>query len=285
MKKILLTLTLVAVTAMANAQFVVSAQLGGMFANGNTNEQILTIDTLGLPQSNITDTPFAKELVTTGGVKFGYQFGKLQVGLCASFSWFHSKDTLTPATYCDRNTNPDNIHMTNPNLPYENFDGWFTEQHTNFTIAPYLHYEIIQLGDVAFFAELTGYFSKSNNPKRQDYMDWYYREMHNTVDTTYTIQHYATAIGAKITPGLSWQLSPHCYVDLYLDVLAFTFEKTYEQEITIVDDYDLIAVPHVLSRRTVVTTETNGSNMGFNVAGSPMLSSRNWVRMGINYTF
>ena len=68
-------------------------------------------------------------------------------------------------------------------------------------------------------------------------------------------------------------------------MLAFTFEKTYEQEITIVDDYDLIAVPHVLSRRTVVTTETNGSNMGFNVAGSPMLSSRNWVRMGINYTF
>ena len=163
--------------------------------------------------------------------------------------------------------------------------GWYKQYRTSYTIAPYIRYELIQLGDLTFFAELNGYYTKVNNARHHDFLDWYYREMHNTIDTSFVIPESSVSMGAKITPGLSWQLSPHCNIDLYLDVLAFTFDYTVLSKRTVIDEYDYTTLPRVLARRTTIDATTTSTEMGFAVTGSPLVNNRNWIRVGFNYTF
>ena len=285
MRKFLIAFTFLALATAANAQFVVSAQLGGNFATGNMSSQLQYVDSIG-PHSEITDTPFANQLSTTGGIKFGYQFGSLQVGLCASFSWSHTHADQSGSQYYL--ANPANPYITSAEtFDMENYIGWYTQHASALTIAPYARYEFIQLGDVAFFAELNGYFCKSFKPVKHDYLDWTWFDLHNTIDTTYNIDLSSVSLGAKVTPGLSWQLTPHCGIDLYLDVLALCFDYTTITEITVVDEFDYTASPRVLARRTTTTTVSSSTALGFGPSGSHQLSGndRNWVRVGFNYTF
>ena len=87
------------------------------------------------------------------------------------------------------------------------------------------------------------------------------------------------------TPGMSWQLSKHCSLDLYLDILAIAYDNTKTTDIVVDDLYDETASPRILARRTTTTTVTTTNEMGFNVKGSPLLNNKNWVRVGFNYTF
>jgi hypothetical protein len=293
MKKIFLTIALIAFAATASAQFVVSAQLGGSYAFGSstpdatfTGMSTLTGNdtTYAVPTDTLThDNP----LYVTAGFKFGYQIGRLQMGLAASFAWSQLRSDMSASQFNLNNILPSHNNPLNPNAPNTDYEGWYTLRRTSFTIAPYLRYEAIQLGDVAFFFELSGYYTRIFQPIRHDFVDWYCYEMHNTIDTTYHILDSATSLGAKITPGLSWQLSPHCYVDLYLDVLAFTFDRTTHINTDIVDEYIYTSGTPTLASRTTTTVTTTTTDLGFGVNGSKLLSptGRNWVRVGFSYTF
>lgn len=290
MKKVLFILAFISIAALGNAQFVVSAQLGGSYFNGGSSSEFIH-QTISADTGNDTvlsgrsDTiNFDKPLSLTGGIKIGYQTRKMQFGIAASFSFSHLHAEQTALEYY--NANP-NTEIVKPAVAdkYKDYIGWYKQYRTSFTIAPYIRYELIQLGDVTFFAELNGYFTKVNNATHHDFLDWYYREMHNTIDTTFIIPENSTSIGAKITPGLCWQLSPHCSVDLYFDIMAFTFDHTTIYKRTVIDEYDYTTLPRVLARRTTIDATTTTTEMGFAVTGSPLLTNRNWVRVGFNYTF
>ncbi len=287
MKKALFTLALVSIAALGHAQFVISAQLGGNYSNGGSSFESIrqTINPLTGNDtiiygdgSSVFDTP----LSLTGGIKVGYQTRKMQFGIAGSFSFNHTKVEQTAADYVAANPNTEAIDTRHE---YDSLVGWFKQYRTSFTIAPYIRYELIQLGDLTFFAELSGYYTKVNQARHHDFLDWYYREMHHTIDTSFIIPENSTSIGAKITPGLSWQLTPHCFIDLYLDVLAFTFDRTVLFKRTVIDEYDYTTLPRVLARRTTIDATTTSTEMGFGVTGSPLVSNRNWVRVGFSYTF
>lgn len=295
MKKILTLFALIAFAMTAHAQFVVSGQLGGSYSFGKSTPDanfqgfspITGADTTyHVPADTLThDNP----LSLSAGFKFGYQVGRIQFGLAASFCWSQLRADQKPAEYGTNAYNrvPAHINPMNPNAPITEYEGWYTQRQSSFTIAPYMRYELIQLGDVAFFMELNMYYTKTFQPIRHDYLDWTAYEMPSTIDTTYHITDSATSLGVKLTPGLSWQLTPHCYIDLYFDVLAFTFDKSTHINTLVVDEYSNTSGEYVLTNRTTTTTTTSTTDLGFGVTGSNILSpyNRNWVRVGFNYTF
>ena len=293
MKKSLVILALIALAAAANAQFVVSAQLGGSYALGSS-----TPDAVFTGYSSITgmDTTYAvpkdtlnrdNPLYLSIGFKFGYQVGRLQFGLAAGFGWNRIRCDMSPSQFNTNRILPDHMNPLNPNHPNIDYEGWYAQRRSSFTISPYLRYELIQIGDVAFFLELNAYYTRVFQPVRHDYADWYCYEMHNTIDTTYHILDSTQSFGARITPGLSWQLSPHCHVDLYLDLMTLSFDRTIHVNTDILDEYIFTSGTPTLASRTTTTTTTTTDNLGFNVVGSDILSpsGRNWVRVGFSYTF
>lgn len=280
MKKILLTISLIALAAVGQAQFVASLHVGG-----STSKQSYTIASETRNNDTIIITPEVQDtlgtpIALTGGLKFGYQFGRFQAGITGSFTWNHYYSKQTDAEYARIN---DDFDMS---VPHDDYIGWYKQKFTSYTIAPYFRCDLINFGDVTLFAELDLYYTKVNNPHRQDFVDWYQWEMHSTIDTNYDIELNSVSLGARIIPGMTWQLSGHCSFELYLDFLSFAFDRTTNNSITVVDEYDYTATPRILARRTTTTVETVVTEMGFGVTGSPLLSNnRNWVRVGFNYTF
>jgi hypothetical protein len=287
MKKILLTLFLLATVQLAHAQFVVSAQLGGSFSQGSSSFEsrydgpspLTGLDTTIIDTGSFRNN---KPLSLSIGAKFGYQLGKIQFGVSAMFGYSRTKGDFSMEEFKLRHPNFENIRIL---PPYDSLVANFTQYRTQFTIAPYLRYELILLGDIAFFAELDAYFSQVNIAHRHEFLDWYRRELHYTIDTSYSIPESSTSIGCKIVPGLSWQLSPKCYVDLYLDILAFSVDHTIYKKTIVVEEYDYTTTPRVLSRITTTDITAHSNEIGFGINGSPISSNRNWIRVGFNYTF
>ena len=287
MKKILLTLALLLTVQLVQAQFVVSAQLGGAFNQGNSSFEtrydgpspITGLDTTIIDTGSFRpDKPLSLSI----GGKFGYQMGKLQIGVAAMFGFSQSKGEFTVEEFQLRHPTFEAIRIR---PPHDSLVGNYSEYRTQFSISPYLRYELIQLGDIAFFAELDAYFSKVNTSNRHEYLDWVRREMRYTIDTSYNIPESSVSYGVKILPGLSWQLSPKCYVDLYLDILAFSIDRTILSRTTVIEEYDYTTTPRVLSRVTTYDLKATTDEIGFGINGSPLTTGKNWVRVGFNYTF
>lgn len=297
MKKLLLSFAFIVLIATANAQFVVSAHLGGNYTTGSTTPTQTEHRGYGVTGNDTiyyfdNDTiTMANPLNVTAGLKFGYQIGRLQFGISGSYSWGHYKQEITPADYYSHisqySDSPFFVVTPNRIPDIKDWTGWYKYQQSSFTIAPYLRYELIQMGDVAFFLELNGYYSRALQAKRHDYVDFEWWEMRNTVDSTYHIPQTSTSRGVKLTPGMSWQLSPHCYVDLYLDVLAFSFDRTELYSSHTFETWDRITSPNVIAIRTETTDLTTIDRIGFDFNGLSGLSvaNRSWVRVGFNYTF
>ena len=292
MKKTLLILTLVALAVTSRAQFVVSAQVGGSYTFGSTTPTAIyyghtpsgTDSIAPLPTDTLTHP---NPLSLTLGFKFGYQTGRIQFGIAASYSFSRLHSDMSPTEFNQNHILPEHrnpLKPTNPNIDYE---GWYTQHQSSFMVAPYLRFEAIQVGDVAFFLELNAYYSQTFQPIRRDFADWYCFDMHNTIDTTYHVQDSAHAFGAKIIPGLSWQLSPNCYIDLYFDVLAISFDMSVQKNKEIFDEYIYTSGTPTLANRTIVNSTNRELNIGYMAKGITPLSpaNNNWVRIGINYTF
>lgn len=312
MKKTLLTIALLACAVAGQAQFVVSLHLNGMRPTLNQttdystlyrqyNYEIENTPTgisyrfIGFTDSTVTDQKqydADNYLALGGGAKIGYQIQRLQFGVSGTFNWHYTNADQDAARYMAANPNCDVFPLKKQaqltdTMILEQYTGWFKEQFTSFTIAPYVRYELLQAGDLALFLEANAFFSKVNKPKHHDYLDWYYREMHGTIDTTFDVDHSTMSYGVLVTPGLSWQLSPNCLLDLYFDVLSIGYRYTKETTVDVIDEYDYTASPRVLSRRTTITTTLEDTHLGFDLQAAPM-ANRNyatWVRVGFSYTF
>ena len=314
MKKVFFTLALLISSVAAEAQFVVSLHLNGSKPS-YSNTLDLSKDYRTYNYSFITQGPggvvvgpftgFTDSIVNDqqqyesdtyyalgGGLKVGYQVQRFQFGVSGSFNFFHTHANQDAARYMTANPNCDVTVLQQQALNMdtmllEDFEGWFNEYYTSFSVSPYVRCELVQAGDVALFAEVNGFFTKVNRPQHHDYLDWYHHEMHHTIDTTFAVDQTAMSYGALVTPGLSWQLSPNCLVDLYFDFLAVGYRYTKRVDVNVIDEYDYTASPRVLARRTTITTTSEDTNIGFDINAAPM-SSRNystWVRVGFSYTF
>lgn len=279
MKKIVLTLVLAAFAFAANAQLVISANIGGSMTSGNTHTN--THVTVVTDSTASTDTPMQDVTAYTAGLKIGYKFlQKFHVGVSGSYS---------ASTIENQPLDPTIIPMIGNSVPTFTTTGTMSTKTSSFTVAPYFRYDFLQAGDVSLFVELSGFYTKVMNPIIN-------AEVHNAgpmdvnIDTTFTNiprPLTSTSFGVSLVPGLSWQLSKHCGIDLYMDFLALAYSATTTTRTDI--EYTFRYSNLVLSYETDMTTyTTDETQMGATITGTPLLTplgTNNWVRVGFNFTF
>lgn len=279
MKKIALTLVLATFAFAANAQLVISANIGGSMTSGNVHSS--THVTVVTDSTSTSDTPLEDVTAHTAGVKIGYKFAqKFQVGISGSYS---------ASTTKNQPLDPTIVPMIGNSIPTFTTTGTMSTKASSFTVAPYFRYDFLQAGDVSLFVELSGFYTKSLNPILN-------AEIHNvgpmdvTIDTTFSNVPRpltSTSFGVSVVPGLSWQLSPHCGIDLYLDflALAYTATTTVRTDIAYTFTYSNMVLSYETDKTTYTTEQTE---IGAAITGTPLLTSQgvnNWVRVGFNFTF
>lgn len=288
MKKIVLTLALVVLAFAANAQLVISANIGGSMSSGTVNTYrhvTIVYDTT----SNV-DTPMEKYTNFTGGLKIGYKFGKAQAGIAGSYSMY---------TIGNQKLDPTIIPIVGVyegvtyGIPSVITIGGMETKGSSFTVAPYFRYDVIKAGDVSIFAELDLFYSRSNSPTIHAWesnvnagVNWSLN-----LDSTFSRPMVTTTLGVSVVPGLSWQLTNNCGIDLYLDFLSLAYTKSTTVRMDNDYNFRMTAVGTVMQLQTdVVSTITTieDTQLGGGLTGTPLLTElgrNNWVRVGFNFTF
>ena len=288
MKKIVLSLAFVVFAFAANAQLVISANIGGNMTSGTVNTYRHV--TIVLDSTSNVDVPMESYSNFTGGLKIGYKFGKSQVGIAGSYNMY---------TIGNQKLDPTIIPIVgvyegvNYGVPTVVTTGGMEPKGSSFTVAPYFRYDIIKSGDVAIFAELDLFFSRSSNPTIHAWesnanigVNWSL-----DLDSTFSRPCVVTSLGASVVPGLSWQLSNHCGIDLYLDFLSLAYSQSTTVRMDNAYEYNFTASGTTLQLQTnVVSTITTikESQLGGGLTGTPLLTElgkNNWVRVGFNFTF
>lgn len=276
MKKILATLILVTFAFAANAQLFVSANIGGRINSGNTKTS--THVTIVTDSTVVTDVPMDDVKAFTGGVRVGYKFGRLQAGVAGAFNM---STTVQPTV--------DFSLMPIPTQAGYSFTGTTTTKVTSFTVAPFIRYDIIQAGDVALFAEVHAFYSKQNDPEHDIQMSIVKDGVpFITSDTSFTAECNTTALGVQVIPGLSWQLSKHCAIDLYLDFLSLAYASSTTLSTVHKYSFSFIGISGYTITDQSITTEAKTTSFEGGLHGTPLLTqlgTSNWVRVGFNFTF
>lgn len=288
MKKIVLSLVLVCAALAANAQLVISANIGGNMSSGNVNT--FKHVTIVLDSTSNVDVPKESYTNFTGGLKIGYKFGKAQVGVAGSYSMYTIENQMLDPTiipiigvYNGVNYGVAGVIST----------GGMETKGSSYTVAPYFRYDIVKTGDVSIFAELDLFFSRSNNPTIHAWesnvnpaLNWKL-----DLDSTFSRPMVTTSLGVSVVPGLSWQLTNNCGIDLYLDFLSLAYSKTTTVRMDNDYSFKMSAVGTVMQVQTnVVSTVTTieDTQFGGGLTGTPLLTElgkNNWVRVGFNFTF
>ena len=142
--------------------------------------------------------------------------------------------------------------------------GGMSTKGSSFMVAPYFRYDIIQAGDVSIFA------------------------FNLTLDSTFARPLVTTSYGINVVPGLSWQLSNHFGIDLYLDFLSLAYSNT--KTVRMDNEYQYRLINGVQLETNVITNivTTEDTQLGGGLTGTPLLTElgrNNWVRVGFNFTF
>jgi hypothetical protein len=285
MKKIVLTLALAVFAFAANAQLVISANIGGSMTSGTVNNYRHI--TIVVDSSSNVDIPMEKYTNFTGGLKIGYKFGKAQAGVAASYSMYTiDNQTLDPTiipivgVYNGVNYGIASVLTT----------GGMSTKGSSFMVAPYFRYDIIQAGDVSIFAEVDLFYSRSNSPviHATEVNVNPIVNFNLTLDSTFARPLVTTSYGINVVPGLSWQLSNHFGIDLYLDFLSLAYSNT--KTVRMDNEYQYRLINGVQLETNVITNivTTEDTQLGGGLTGTPLLTElgrNNWVRVGFNFTF
>ena len=278
MKKILLSLVLVALSLAGHAQLYISANVGGGIHNSTTTTSTrISI----VKDSSFTQTVTAPKTTSfTGGLKVGYKFlDRYEVGVSGSYSIYNQTGMALDGGQ---------MPLYDDSRAYlYTMTGSQDEKTTSFTIAPYIRVDVIKAGDVSLFIEASGFYTKTLDPEVTAHTILYAgTSAPKSADTLFTPDLNSTSYGARLTPGLSWQLNKYCGVDLYFDFLSFTYcvTNTHQTSYGYTYDFSGTGISKVRTTDTYVT-ETSDTYIGGALTGSPLLSDCNWVRVGFNFTF
>ena len=285
MKKIVLTLALAVFAFAANAQLVISANIGGSMTSGTVNNYKHV--TIVLDSTSNVDIPMEKYTNFTGGLKIGYKFGKAQAGIAASYNMYTIDNqkldpTIIPIVGVYEGVNYGIAAVTST--------GGMSTKGSSFMVAPYFRYDVIQAGDVSIFAEVDLFYARSNNPVIHATELNVNPEVHFNLalDSTFARPMTTTSYGISVVPGLSWQLSNHFGIDLYLDFLSFAYSKS--TTVRMDNEYLFRLINGIQLETNVITNivTIEDSQMGGGLTGTPLLTElgkNNWVRVGFNFTF
>lgn len=286
MKRILLTLALAVLTLSANAQFFISANVGGNKFSGSTD----THTQISVVADIEYDTVSFLESTTsfTGGLKAGYKFGKAQIGVAGSYSMYNS---------IHQPLDPTLVPIIGNIMPNWVSSGEMSSHGASFTVSPYFRYDILTAGDVALFVELHLFYSQMMNPTIDSVSVNNHMEMNGApVITSYftwdtasaVVPRNSTSYGVRVTPGLSWQLTNHCGIDLYLDFLSLAYTKINRTDTRLDYNFKVSGAGTVTYDYTATTINTSSTEWGGGLMGTPLLTEQgvnNWVRVGFNFTF
>lgn len=282
MKKIVLTLALAIFAFAANAQLIISANIGGSSTSGSTFTQTKVTGGLEYTASDIV--PLEKYNTITAGLKIGYQFGRCQAGISGAYTQTTGYNLPLDGTIVPI--------LENANIPgmFITTTGSMMQKNPAITISPYFRYDIIKAGDVALFAEIDILYSKTLTPTCWAHIYDSSATSMFTHDTSAYFPHpmSTTTIGASIVPGLSWQLSKHCGIDLYLDFLAFAYQQATTIRTDMEYSFHFLGGSQLITEYTEIVTTTKEQQIGAAITGTPLLTSlgaNNWVRVGFNFSF
>lgn len=284
MKKLALTLALAVIAFAANAQLVISANIGGSMTSGNVNTYkritIVTDSTANF------DTPMEASTSFTGGLKIGYKFKNAQAGIAGSYNMSTVENQPLDPTIIPI------IGVYNGvayGLPTVMTTGQMSTKTTSFTIAPYFRYDIIKAGDVSIFAELDLFYTRTMNPTISAWMSNVGPlNFELNMDSTFSRPMTTVSLGVNVVPGLSWQLGKYCGIDLYLDFLSLAYSKSTTVRMDNAYRYKFINGTQLQTDITTTTTTIESSQLGGGLTGTPLLTElgrNNWVRVGFNFTF
>ena len=297
MKKVLLTLALAAFAFAANAQFVVSGQLGFSTNGGKTSETT----TLGTTTENST-MPADVNTNIYFRPSIGYMLNeKMQIGLGLGLNYNYEKTYNTVwnvVTNVDPATSPLG-RIGQAYGPYtDKAEDWVTKSSFDFTIAPYFRYYLMEAGNFNFFCEASVALTFNGRPHYHLFAtkidadpthlvagtarafdttyvgDWGGVAVANTNSESWT---KSGSIAVNIVPGVNYKFNERISADLYLDLLNVNFTHRWSNE-----SYD---------RSTTATTntgKTNTSSNSFNFgANFNSLSLNRFLafRLGFNYHF
>jgi hypothetical protein len=167
----------------------------------------------------------------------------------------------------------------------------------SFTVSPYFRYDILTAGDVALFVELHLFYSQMMNPTIDSVSVNNHMEMNGApVITSYftwdtasaVVPRNSTSYGVRVTPGLSWQLTNHCGIDLYLDFLSLAYTKINRTDTRLDYNFKVSGAGTVTYDYTATTINSSSTEWGGGLMGTPLLTEQgvnNWVRVGFNFTF
>ena len=203
MKKVFLTLALAAFAFAANAQFVVSGNLG---FNHTSDQNIRDgkTDYSGNPEKTSSF-----ELSLRGGCMITE---KLTVGI--DFGFGFSGNTKNESSYpgTDVNAVSTTVWTKNPVLGFDLF----------------ARYNAFQVGKITAFAETTVGFSTVQNKWKV--------ESHALASTTEVVLTRTNTLSIEVVPGLNYALNEHWSMDVYLEFMGLGF---YHQKDSWTDGTDV----------------------------------------------
>ena len=268
MKKVLITFALIFCAMTANAQFVLGIDASVDINNAKSQTNITRyINTMG----SIHDTNFTNFNAKTKGVGFGvgisagYQFGRARVGL----GFGYSSASTTIYEFCDT---------------IVNYDVWTKTTTKAISGKLYFRYDLFQFGDISIFAQLEGCFTSIPNTQIHSYTNRIPvpgTENFTSLDTIYELPMKMTEISVSVEPGVSWQITPWCSLDLYLDLFKIGYVSS--KAIT------RIETPSILDAEKTDVTENTVSDgrfiFGWQMSPNSLFDDLSLFRLGFNFTF
>ena len=286
MKKVLLTLAMAAFAFAANAQFVVSGQLGFNTNGGSTynkNEAVATNETK-TPNNIVNTLSFAPS--------FGYMLSdNMQVGLGFGLGYTYTKNFNTVAPWGEA--------YTTPNLDAEN---WTSTSQLNFNIAPYFRYYFAEAGDFKFFCEASISWRINGAPSTRFFATKINADAtagvvgRDAVDTTFIGTYYGVlptgttidkhtitdmALGISVVPGVNYKINDNFSADLYLEFIRASFIHSWQKEYI---EYSTTTPAGTVTTKNTDRTRDNQFNFGANF-NNLTLNDFLGFRLGINYHF
>lgn len=284
MKRIFLALALAAFAFTANAQFIISANFGGSKFSGDTSIHTQVSVATSSENDTVIFPPTTSNL--TAGLKLGYKFGKAQVGVAGSYSMYNLENQPLDPTI---------IPMVSTQFPNRwESHGTMSSKYASFTVAPYFRYDILTAGDISLFVELNLFYTSTLNPTvLQAHVDNYVIANPGIgfpFDTTnVVIPRTSVQLGARVIPGITWQLSKNCGIELYMDFLSLAYTRTTTKRVDLNYQFNISGMGEFEGATfTTTTTTTTSTDIRGGLTGTPLLTEEginNWVRAGFYFTF
>lgn len=223
MKKVLLTLALAAFTFAANAQFVVTGNIGFNTNGGSVYDKEEYTATGFTTISSTSKVPQNINNLFTFGPSVGYMLNdKMQVGLGFDLSISYRK-TFSSG-------------INNDTTPHLDAEAWTKVSQTYFTVAPYFRYYFMEAGNFNFFCQATVNWQINGRPHTHignpgvdtSYVGTYINPL--TYDQLNKHTETSMTLGINIVPGVNYKFNDNFSADLYLDIVSVNFRHQWQKE-------------------------------------------------------